>query len=54
MKKEKLILTPPPFTYYHQNENERELEQREFPFMDETPPTKLFKFMEKKENDLTA
>lgn len=42
-EKETLILTPPPLKWYSQ-EKERESDQKEFQFMDETPETKAFQF----------
>ena len=49
-KENDLILRPAPITWYRIGESERTDErerQAEFPFMDETPPTRVFSFIKK-------
>lgn len=43
-----LILKPSPLQWHTEKGKESGQEQREFPFMDETPPTKVLPFMVEK------
>lgn len=47
-KESDLILKPSPLQWHIEKEKESCQEQREFPFMDETPPSKVLPFMVEK------